>query len=112
MKSHRVMAFWADSYKSYKIHMCQMLYEHQMGCLGINILLNLASAVIHEILVPDENLDIASGIISMCVCSEQLWLLDWIYEIPPYMVFAGCFSCLGLHGSMVPPVKSHSLWVK
>lgn len=49
-----------------------MLYEHQMGCLGINILLNLASAVIHDIFVPDENLDILSDIISMCVCSVQV----------------------------------------
>lgn len=44
----------------------------KMGCLAINILLNLASAVIHDVLVPDENLDIASDIISMCICSAQL----------------------------------------
>lgn len=82
-----------------------MLYEHQMGCLGINILLNLASAVIHDVLVPDENLDIASDIISMCICSAQLVIgqdlwnpivrgVCWLFQL-----------CSGM-------VKSHSPWVK
>lgn len=41
------------------------------GIPNINIILMLASAVIHDMLVPDENLDSASGVTSTCMCSMQ-----------------------------------------